>query len=52
MNKCCLRLDDLKKKTRQKQKKKKKKERKKENKINQNCLKPGLSQFLFIQQKM
>ena len=42
------------KKTRQKQKKKKKrkKERKKENKINQNCLKPGLSQFLFIQQKM
>ena len=43
------------KKTRQKQKKKKrkeKKERKKEKKINQNCLKPGLSQFLFIQQKM
>ena len=36
-------------------KKKKKKERKKkrkEKKRNQNCIKAGLSQFLFLQQKM
>ena len=34
-------------KTKQKQKKKKK-----EKKSNQNCIKSGLSQFLFLQQKM
>ena len=33
-------------------KKKKKKERNKEKKRNQNCIKSGLSQFLFLQQKM
>ena len=33
-------------------KKKRKKEKRKEKKRNQNCIKAGLSQFLFLQQKM
>ena len=38
-------------KTKQTKKKRKKKKRK-EKKRNQNCIKSGLSQFLFLQQKM
>ena len=38
-------------KTKQKKRKEKKKKRK-EKKRNQNCIKSGLSQFLFLQQKM
>ena len=32
--------------------KKRKKEKRKEKKRNQNCIKSGLSEFLFLQQKM
>ena len=46
-----LEIGLLKNKTKKKQNKKKQKT-KKENKSNQNCIKSGLSQFLFLQQKM
>ena len=38
--------------TKQNKKKKRKKKKRKEKKRNQNCIKSGLSQFLFLQQKM
>ena len=49
-----LEIGLLKKKTEQNKTKKKreKKKKRKEKKRNQNCIKSGLSQFLFLQQKM
>ena len=64
--KCCLRLDYFQKEKKQKQKqqkqnknknknknkKQKQKQNKSQKKKNQNCIKSGLSQFLFLQQKI
>ena len=52
--KCCLRLDYSRKqnKTKQKTNTHRKKKHKKKKRRTQNCIKSGLSQFLFLQQKM
>ena len=47
-----LEIGLLKQKTKQKKKKQNKKKEKEKKRRHQNCIKSGLSQFLFLQQKM